>query len=483
MAAVLAPPQLSTSTSPTAVPAGARIAQILGRFVADLDYEAIPQAVRERAKFLILDAVGIAHASAHYDFAHRALSAVTELSGGGGDTPVIGQSVRLQRRDAMLMNGILIHGLDYDDTHAKGIIHATASCFPSALATAAQAGLDGRALLASYVAGMEVATRLGAVAKGGFHQVGFHPTGLVGTFACTLIAARQYGLNVQQMAMAQGIALSLGAGSLEFLQDGAWTKRIHPGWAAVAGQTAATLARHGFKGPREAYEGRFGLFNAYLGPLAADCDLALATAGLGQVWEVGQVAVKPIPACHFTHACADAAAVLRDRHGLKPADIRAVRALVPREVIKTVCEPVATKKKPQNSYDAQFSIPYIVATALAKGSFGLADLDDAALADPTVLALAQKVEYEADPASPFPKYYSGEVIVTTTDGRELRHREQINRGAADRPLSAAEIEKKFIDNMLLAVSQRRAEQVRDLVLALDGDIDARSLAEGLAARG
>lgn len=477
MSAVLAP--VSQTSTPTSAP----IAQALGQFVADLGYDAIPQAVRERAKYLILDAVGIAHASTHYDFAHRALSAVTELSAGGGDMPVIGQSVRLQMRDAMLMNGILIHGLDYDDTHAYGVIHATASCFTSALATTGQTGLGGRELLASYVAGVEVATRLGWVAKGGFHQVGFHPTGLIGTFACTLIAGRQYGLNAQQLAMAQGIALSVAAGSLEFLQDGAWTKRMHPGWAAVAGLTAATLARHGFKGPREAYEGRFGLFNAYLGPLSKDCDLGLATAGLGEVWEVGKVSVKPIPACHFTHACADAAMIIREKHSLNPADIRAVRALLPQEVIKTVCEPVTTKKRPQNSYDAQFSIPYIVATALTKGRFGLADLDDAALGDPGVLALAQKVEYEIDLASPFPKYYSGEVVVTTKDGREYRHREEMNRGAAERPISAADIEKKFIDNMLLAVSKSRAEQVRDLVLMLDGGISARDLADGLAARG
>lgn len=169
MAAVLAP----LSQTPSSAPASELIAQTLGQFVADLGYDAIPQDVRERAKYLILDAVGIAHASTHYDFAHRSLSAVTELSAGGGDTPVIGQSVRLQQRDAMLINGILIHGLDYDDTHANGIIHATASCFPSALATAAQAGLDGRELLASYVAGMEVATRLGSVAKGGFIKWAF----------------------------------------------------------------------------------------------------------------------------------------------------------------------------------------------------------------------------------------------------------------------------------------------------------------------
>jgi 2-methylcitrate dehydratase PrpD len=474
---------ISPGATPEATARGATIAQTLAQFASSLRSEDIPSPVLERAKYLILDSIGIAHASTHYDFAHRALSAVTELSAGLGDMPVIGLPHRLLPRDAMLMNGILVHGLDYDDTHAAGVIHATASCFPCSMGVGSQLGSSGLDMLSAYVIGMEAGTRLGAVAKGGFHQIGFHPTGLVGAFSCALIAGRLYGMTAQQMAMAQGITLSVGSGSLEFLQDGAWTKRMHPGWAAVAGSTAASLARHGFVGPREAYEGRFGLYASHLGQYAGNIDLGLATAGLGSTWEVSKVTVKPIPACHFTHACADAAAILREKHGLKLADIKSVRALVPAEVVKTVCEPVATKQKPQNSYDAQFSIPYIVATALVHGSFGLQHLEDSALADPAVLALAKNVHYEVDPASPFPKYYSGEVIVTTKDGRELRHREEINRGAADRPISNADVEKKFMENATLAVSRSRAGEIRDLVLSLDRLADTAELSEGLAARG
>ena len=468
-----------------AIPAAARTATVsesLAAFAEGLRPEAIPAAILERARYLILDAVGIAYASTTCEFAHRSLSAAIELSGATGGTPVIGLTARLQPRDAMLMNGILVHGLDYDDTHAAGVIHATASAFPCALVAAAQAGVDGLDLLAAYVAGVEASTRLGAVAKGGFHQVGFHPTGLVGAFGCALIAGRLLGLNRRQLAMAQGIALSVASGSLEFLNDGAWTKRMHPGWAAGAGFTAATLARHGFVGPREAYEGRFGLFASHLGAYAGNMDLSLAIAGLGETWETAKVSVKPIPACHFTHACADAAAILRERHGLRAGDIHSVRALVPKETVKAVCEPVASKKRPQNSYDAQFSIPYIVATALTRGSFGLEHLEDAAMADAEVLDLAQRVEYEVDPHSPFPKYYSGEIVVTTHDGRELRHREEMNRGAAERPITNEEIEHKFMGNARLAVSSSRAEEIRDLVLAMDS-LDARELAEGLAARG
>ena len=469
--------------TPEAVAHGATIAATLAAFAESLRPEAIPAAVLERAKYLILDAVGIAYASTRHEFAHRSLAAVTDLSGGSGDMPVIGMPARLQVRDAMLLNGILVHGLDYDDTHVQGVIHSTAACFPAALGVSAHAGLGCGDLLTAYVVGMEAGTRLGAVARGGFHQIGFHPTGLVGAFSATLIAGRLFGLNAHKLAMAQGIALSTGSGSLEFLNDGAWTKRMHPGWAAVAGLTAASLARHGFVGPKQAYEGRFGLFASHLGQYAKDIDLSLATAGLGEVWETANVAVKPIPACHFTHACADAAAILRVKHGLRAADIRSVRALVPKEVVKTVCEPVATKKRPQNSYDAQFSIPYIVATTLARGDFGLAHLESDALADAEVLALAQRVDYEVDPTSPFPKYYSGEVIVTTQDGRELRHREEINRGATDRPISNDEVEKKFMDNARLSVSASIAEEVRDLVLRMDRGLQARDLAKGLAARG
>lgn len=459
------------------------ISETLSGFALGLRHESIPAPVLERARYLILDAIGIAHASTHYEFARCSLSAIQELSGAEGQTPVIGLAARVSPRDAMLMNGILIHGLDYDDTHAAGIIHATASTFPCALGTAASAGLDAQAMLTAYVCGMEVAARLASVAKGGFHQVGFHPTGLVGAFACAIASGKLLGLGPAQLASSQGIALSVASGSMEFLQEGAWTKRMHPGWAAAAGFTCATLARHGFQGPKHPYEGRFGLFDSHLGAWAEHADITLAIAGLGEDWELPKVNIKPIPACHFTHAAADAAAHLRERHGLAGQDIRAVRVLVPAEVVKTVCEPVATKKRPQNSYDAQFSLPYIVATALLRGRFGLTALEDAALHDEQVLALASRIEYEADPLSPFPKYYSGEVIVTLADGRELRHREQVNRGGEDRPISNDDIARKFHENMALVTDSARADRVRELVLSIGSGMTARSLQQSLAADG
>ena len=445
------------------------ISRTLADFATSLRYEDIPRPVLERAKHLILDAVGIALASTRWDFAHKTATALQGL-GGPGPSTVFGLPLRLPLRDAVLLNGTLVHGLDYDDTHVPGIIHATASTWPCAFGLAEAHGLSGRDLLAAYIVGIETGARLGAVARGAFHQVGFHPTGLIGTYACTLLAGRLTGATPQQLRHAQGIALSTGAGSMEFLEDGAWTKRLHPGWAGVCGITNAALAKQGFQGPVLAYEGRFGLFPSHLGPALAGCDYGLATADLGEVWELEQVAVKPFPACHFAHAAADCALALHtqmQQQGLRPEEVRTITVKVPAEVIKTICEPVAKKRRPVSDYDAKFSVQFIVAAALLRGRFGLAELEPLALSDPAILSLTDKVSYEADPASLFPRAYSGEVVVTLHDDRTLQHREAVNRGAAERPLSNAEIAEKYAQTATLAVSPTHAATIREALLTLD----------------
>lgn len=455
------------------------ISETLATFAHDLTFDAIPAEVRERAKHLMLDATGIAYASGGYDFAHKAATAISGL-GGQGQVPVMGLPLRLAPRDAALLNGILVHGLDFDDTHTGGVIHATSSLWPTVYATSYMRNAPGRDLLTAFVAGMEAATRLGAVGSGPFHQLGFHPTGLIGVFGCTLASGTLAGLSEHALVMGQGIALSMAAGSLEFLEDGAWTKRMHPGWAAQSGMTAAALAAQGFVGPSRAYEGRFGLFRAYLQAGIDDERWSRATRDLGKVWETTAVAIKPLPACHFTHACSDAAVALAREHRFAIGDIERVKALVPAEVVKTVCEPEAGKRRPANAYDAQFSIPYLVAASLVRGRFSLAELEPAVLADETILALCDRVDYAVDPNSTFPRHYTGEVQISLKDGRTLTHREAMNRGCADRPLSNAEIVEKFTDNARLRLSARQTAEVRDAVLGIDRSEDVRASIDRIA---
>ena len=442
------------------------ISEQLADFTAGLGLAQVPGAVALRAKHLILDAIGCGFAARKEDFAVRIAASVAKLAG-EGPRRTLGMAHRLPLRDAAVVNGMLMHGLDYDDTHAAGVIHLTVSTFPAALGTAAHLGAPGAQLLAAYIAGVETGARIAAVVKSGFHQVGFHPTGVVGAFAASLVAGRLMKLSPECLAGAQGIALSLASGNLQFIEDGSWTKRIHPGWAAACGISAASLAADGFPAPREAYEGRFGLYRSHLPPAALEaCDFSLATSGLGTAWEIDNVAVKPFPACHFLHGCAEAAIALH-RAGVDPERVRSIRALVPEGVVKAVCEPLAAKRRPKSDYDAKFSLPYAIASGLTRGRLGLAELAPEALVEPRIERLMDKVEYAIDTASTFPRHYSGEVVVTLEDGRTASNRVAVNPGNPDRPLTNAEIEAKYFENCAISLDERHARRIRDLVLDLE----------------
>ena len=454
------------------------ISKTLAQFVHQLRFEDIPAHVRERAKDLMLDATGIAFASTKFEFADKALAGLSFF--GKGERTVIGMPAKLALRDAAVMNGVLIHGLDYDDTHLEGVVHASASCFSCALSMAAEVNASGRDLITAYIAGLEAIARIGMVAKGGLHLNGLHPTGTIAAFASALIAGKLMGLDAEQLVMAQGNALSTSASSSrQYSQEGAWTKRLHPGWGAAAGITAAAMARGGFIGPREVYEGEYSLYRTLTGTRFDDCDLSLATKDLGVVWESARVAIKPIPACHLVHACSDAAVALARANTIKGTDVKAIRALIPAQAVPIVCEPAAQRRRPVSSYAAQFSIYHAVAASLLRGKFGLAEMEPEVYNDPAILALGDKVTYEIDPQSEYPKYFSGEVVITLNDGRELRHREHINRGAADRPIVRDDVVVKYLDNAQMAISRARAEQVRDAVFDADS-VSARMLEATLA---
>ncbi len=448
------------------------LAQHISNHAAGFSADDIPDLVRTRATHLMLDAIGIAFASTGHNFSRVTLNAFKELSAGASEVPIIGMGEKLSARDAAIVNALLMHGLDYDDTHPRGVVHPSTSVLPAVLSQGMMRRSSGSAMLAAYVLGVEVVTRLASAAEGAFHQVGFHPTGLIGAFGCVAAAGYLQGLNANQLTHAQGIVLSMASGSLEFLQDGAWTKRIHPGWAAHAGITAATLARHGFIGPQAVYEGRFGLYKSHLGQSFPVENAWTEIATLGQAWELMSVAVKPIPACHFTHACADAAAALS--HQIDVAKVRRIVAKVPAGVMKTVCEPIDAKRAPANSYEAQFSIPYSVARGLKFGGFDLKAIERSAYTDADTIALAHKVECVADPDADFPRFFSGEVVVELADGSVRRHRESVNRGAGQRPISNEDILTKYRENTTGLLPPAQIERVAHAILDIEAQ-DAEAL--------
>ncbi|MGJ9411774.1 MmgE/PrpD family protein [Aeromicrobium sp. CF4.19] len=450
------------------------LAHLIAQFAVDLQWKDIPEEVQEKATLLFLDAVGVAVAATPSEFADRAWNAIGTMSEPSEHgVSVIGRQQKLPLRDAVMMNGLLVHGLDFDDTHPGSVVHASASTAVTALAMAEQVGASGQELLTAYVVGLEVATQLGLPARGAFHRHGLHPTGLLGAYASAVVAARLRGLTVDQLAGAQGVVHSFASGSLEFLQDGAWTKRLHPGWAAVAGVTAAAFASVDYVAPSRPYEGRFGLFATHA--RLDDPDLETIASNLGVVWETSAVAVKPYPACHFTHAFVDAAIALRTANALDSRDIARVRCLIAEDEVPAVCDPLDAKRRPTTTYEAQFSLPYVTATALVRGAFTLDHLEPDQLISPDVLALADRVTYELDSDSAFPSAFSGEIIIELHDGRELRHREQVNRGAADRPLSPADVMAKFGTTAGTVLGTEEVDRLRDAVLDLHRSPDVASL--------
>lgn len=450
----------------------------LAEFAAGLRYDDIPPRVRDLAKLLILDALGCGLAATGYDFAKATLAGAQAL-GGDGPCAVIGSPARLPLRDAALVNGVLLHGLDFDDSNFLAIVHPTVACLPALLGVAQMQAASGRDMLTAYVAGMEAAIRVGAAARGIFHHIGFHATGLVAHFSSAIVAGKLMELDAAALVRAQGITASTSSAVQVFLEEGAWTKRLHPAWGAVAGITAAGLAQHGFFGPSRAYEGRFGFFETHAQTHLPEVDYTRMTDGLGSEWTLLETAVKPYPACHFAHGCAEAAIRLHQRLGSQ-AQISNIVAAIPEATLPIIAEPAQRKRVPANDYDAKFSAQFITAACLLRGRFGLAELTEESLRDPEILALAAKVECVADPDTAFPTFNSGGVTVTTTDGATHREYVRVNLGMGDRAMSETDIVAKYRASAALAFAPSQVERLEGLVLRLEG-ADAGQLAEAARA--
>lgn len=445
--------------------AGPSAAKAIAEMASSLQLASLPPEVVTRAKLHILDGIGLGLASNAYEYGQVSAAGVAALSEGAGRCSVIGRSEQLPVRDAALINGILIHGLDFDDTHLGSIIHPTCTALPTALSLGEQLDAGGADLLAAFVAGAETGIRIGAAVNGGFHHVGYHATGVVSHFAAAVTAGRLLGLSADQITVAQGITASTASGVQVFLEEGAWTKRFHPGWGAVAGITAATLAQHGFKGPTRPYEGKFGLFDAYLHGQSDVLRPEALPAGLGSQWMFGDTALKPYPVCHFIHGCADAAIdIHREIDG---AQIAEVTAYLAQPTLHIVAEPAAAKEHPTSDYEAKFSAQFVVAFCLLRGRFGLPDLLPEALADREVLALSSRVKCVEDLDTAFPTYFSGGVEVVLADGRTIQRHVRVNSGAGERAMMAEAVMDKFLASASLTIDESKAKQISDMIMALE----------------
>lgn len=445
----------------------------LSEFAADIRLRTLPPEVVQRARFLVLDLVGnIVRARHDAESTTSFLGAVRAMGMAAGNNGVFGDAARYTPAGAAFLNGALAHSLDFDDTHAAGSLHPGAPVIPAALAAGEMVGASGADVLAAIVAGYEVTCRVALALPAGEHyDRGFHPTATCGAFGAAAAAARVFGLSADGVAGALGTVLSQSAGSLQFLVNGAWTKRFQVGWAACNGLMAATLVREGFKGASEALEGRHGFLRAY----APKPQPERAVRELGRVFELMNTAVKPYPSCRYGHAGIDAALALRAANDLKPEQITTVTLGLPRSGMMLIGEPAEKKSNPQNVVDGQFSGPFVISSALATGAMGWDSYD--LLQDATVRSLLPKVHCEIDPEieAEFPANMSGKLTIEAR-GQTFVQKVVVPKGEPANFLSEAELRAKFAGLTGTMLGADRAARLADAVLTIDEAKDVSRLA-------
>jgi 2-methylcitrate dehydratase PrpD len=404
-------------------------------------FDALAQAAeppRDVVENLLIDIAGLCVAARRTDYVRAAIAG---WESGGGCT-AIGHARALDSAGAAFVNGTAAHGEDYDDTFEGGPVHAGAVIVPAVLALCEREKLPGSSALLGIAAGVELTCRASLVAPKMIHKAGFHPTAVLGAMGAAAGAAAALGLSKPHFVHALGIAGSMAGGIIEYLAEGTWTKRMHPGWAAQSGIRAADLARRGFVGPRTVFEGEHGLYHGFARSAKGDWDKLLD--GFGKRWIMSGVAFKLYPCGTMTHPYIDCARRLARKVDL--GEIEEVVCEAAEGTVHRLWEPLAAKQRPPNGYAAKFSQPYCIAAGFVLGNAGLDAFTDERVADPRLRALAARVRYEIDADNPYPNEYTGHVRVRLKGGSSLEERQPHIRGGRHEPLSRAELEEKFRGN-------------------------------------
>jgi 2-methylcitrate dehydratase PrpD len=441
-------------------PAAVQVAE----FALGLSFGDLPERVRQAARLHILDAVGCGLAAAASGTATEARD-VAALDGGTPTCTVIGLGRRLPAAAAALANGMLCHGLDYDDTFAATGTHVSTVAAPAVMAMAELAETGGEAALTAFAAAAEIVIALGLTAPFALHRRGFHATSVYGVFGAAAASARLRGLDVPRTVRALGIAGSLASGIFEYLADGSPTKPIHAGWAAQAGIRAAQLAERGASGPATVFEGRFGLFATHAG--LRETALAGTLGRLGTVWHTPEIAFKPYPSCHFMHGALDASRQALGGRRLGPGEVGSILASVPKDGVAFVLEPLADKRSPRTAYDAKFSLPFSVAAMLVDGEVGVGTYAAERVKDARLLELAAKVRYLVKPYGGSVDAFPGGVRIELANGSALEADVPHQRGGPANPLDDADVRAKFRSNAGLALPPSDVDRLESVLLGLD----------------
>lgn len=430
----------------TATRAPAAVA--LAAFCAELSWDRVPRDAQERTADLVLDLLGVSARGREADSA-RAVEAFVR------------SQPKAPAWDALLM-GASAHATEMDDVTTESSLHPGAAVIPAVLCLARERGASGRSALEAIAAGYEVTIRIGnALGAASAYARGFHPTGVAGAFGAAAAAAKLLGADPVH---AMGIAGTMASGSLAYLDDGSWTKRLNPAWAAHAGIVAAGLAAAGHNGPRTAIEVALRGYTDAPDPSRLTGDLSIDDL------QVLHVSIKPYGCCRYAHGLIDAVLALRAEHGIRPDDVAWMRLGVLSGGWSLIADPPERVRDPRSVVDAQFSAPYAAAVALARGRAGLAEFSDETLRDPSIRSLLARTECVRDETldAEYPKRWPASVELGLDDGRVLRRRVTHALGEPENPLPREALVERFVE--MVGRPSARALAQRILALADAPDV-------------
>lgn len=414
----------------------------LVEFLHPLSARDLPADVLDRARYFLLDYVACAIRGSR-EPSSGAIQRMIERVSANGCSTVIGTRIRTIPTLAAMANGAASHAIEMDDTHSGGSIHLGTTMYSAALALAETLpDTTPETFFAAIVAGFEAAARIAMAAQPKEHYaLGFHMTGTCGVFGAAITSAKILGLNFDQTLAAVGIAGSMASGSMEFLADGAWTKRIHPGLAAQNGISAALLAAEGYTGPLGILEGRDGFLHGHSRhPIPARL-----TENLGHSFEILRTAIKPHACCRYMQGPIDAILALMRENNVDASHISRIEIAVLEAGWGIVAEPHDKKYHPATVVDTQFSMPFGAAVAALEGVAGLDQFTAEKARSPKVRELMNKVALVKDPSieDTFPREWPARVTIELSHGPSYEKFVRYPKGDPENPLSWDELAAKF----------------------------------------
>jgi len=442
-----------------------RLAEVIADFVVGGKFESLPPETVEKAKEFALDLIGCMIGSSKRPQINI-LTEVLKAEGGNSRSSVVAHGFKTSMMNAALLNGTSGHALDFDDDHREGTMHPSTAVFPAVLAVGENRGVTGKEFLLSYILGLEVMIRIGESFLGKSYYQGFHPTGTCGVFGAAASCAKVMGLDEERTKYALGIAGSFASGTQECTGEGAWQKPLQAGHPAMGGVLAASLAEKRFIGAGTVFDGPNGIIRAF--SFKDQFDYGRITETLGKKWEMKDTSIKMYACCRFCGPVFDCALDLY-RQGVRSNNVKRIVAKVGDFSIKMLCNPVEQKLKPVTHVDAQFSLPWAIATAICKNKGGIDEFSTEALKNSQVLAMAEKVAWEFDPAAEamYPQAYPATLIAELNDGRILQAHVDYPKGDPENPATKTEIIAKFHSLTERHLDKEKREKIIDTVNRLD----------------